>query len=257
MKGEDGTEKQGKIKTAVLALSAVALMAVLVLSLYQGLKVYLPQKQEQERFSEIRQIAAEKSENQAESGLAKLAAHNPDFVGWLTVPDTEIDYPVVKPPADDPQYHLHRDFDKNESFAGTPFIGEGCDENSDVFIIYGHKMKAGTMFGTLDKFADRGWAEAHQEFTLETPTETRTYRVFAVFRTTVNSKNEYRYFDNVGNFNAEERQRIAEEMRSRSEIETDAFPSAGEQIVILSTCSYHTENGRFAVAAYRVDGDGR
>jgi sortase B len=54
MKGEDGTQKQGKIKTAVLALSAVALMAVLVLSLYQGLKVYLPQKQEQERFSEIR-----------------------------------------------------------------------------------------------------------------------------------------------------------------------------------------------------------
>ena len=257
MKGDDGTQKKSRLKTAVLALLAVALVAVLVISLYQGLKVYLPQKQEQERFSEIRRIAEDENENADGKGLYRLSEHNSDFVGWLSIPDTVIDYPVVMPPENDSQYYLHRDFDKNYSFSGIPFIGEGCDENSDIFIIYGHNMKTGTMFGTLDKYANQEWLDAHPDFTFETLTDKRTYRVFAVFRTKVNSKNEYRYFDNVGNYDTDEFQRIANEFKSRSEIETDAFPSDNEQILILSTCSYHTENGRFAVAAYRVDGGER
>ena len=50
----------------------------------------------------------------------------------------------------EPDYYLYRSFDKTESSSGTPFIGEGGDINSDVFIIYGHNMKNDTMFGTLD-----------------------------------------------------------------------------------------------------------
>ena len=43
-----------------------------------------------------------------------------------------------------PEYYLHRDFDKNYSFSGTPFIGAGADENSDAFVIYAHNMNNGT-----------------------------------------------------------------------------------------------------------------
>ena len=228
---------------------------VLVVSLYKALSVYFPQKQEQNRFSEYRQIIRQESNPDAESGVSKYAPlkeHNSDFAGWLTVSDTEIDYPVVMPPADDSEYYLHRDFDKNYSYSGTPFIGENCDVNSDIFVIYGHNMKTGAMFGTLDKYADQDWASLHRDFVFETPDEHRIYRVFATFRTKVNSKNEFRYFDYAGNHSDEDYVRIIGELSSKSETKAEEVPAGRHQILILSTCSYHTDNGRFAVAAYRI-----
>ncbi len=246
-----------KTKTAVLALLAVFFIAVLAVSLYKAFSVYLPQRQEQSRFSEYRRIVSQNENdgrgeyNPAEK-FAPLMNSNRDFRGWLTVPDTDIDYPVVMPPAEDPQYYLHRDYDKNYSYSGTPFIGEGCDENSDIFIIYGHNMKTGSMFGTLDKYADKDWAGEHRDIIFETPEGKRVYRVFAALRTKVNFKNEYRYFDNTGNFGDEDYYRIVSEMQEKSEINLSG-PQGRAQILILSTCSYHTENGRFAIMAYRAE----
>ena len=50
----------------------------------------------------------------------------------------------LNPHIKNPEYYLHRDFDKNYSFSGTPFIGAGADENSDAFVIYAHNMNNGT-----------------------------------------------------------------------------------------------------------------
>ncbi len=258
MKGDGITEKRIRTRTAVLALLAVAFTAVLAVSLYKAFSVYFPQKQEQSRFSEYRRIVSQNdNENPEEYNpaikYAPLIESNADFRGWLTLPDTDIDYPVVMPPAKDPQFYLHRDFDKNYSYSGTPFIGEGCDENSDIFIIYGHNMKTGSMFGTLNKFAGADWAAQHRDIIFETPEGKRVYRVFAALRTKVNSKNEYRYFDNVGNFSDEEYYRILSGMLEKSEIDIGTPPQSRAQILILSTCSYHTQNGRFAVMAYRTE----
>ena len=257
MKGDGITEKRMKTKTAVLALLAVFFTIVLAVSLYKAFSVYFPQQQEQSRFSEYRRMVSQNENDSPEEynpaeKYAPLLDSNRDFRGWLTVPDTGIDYPVVMPPADDPQYYLHRDFDKNYSYSGTPFIGEGCDENSDIFIIYGHNMKTGSMFGTLDKYAGEEWAVEHREIIFETPEGKRVYRVFAALRTKVNSKNEYRYFDSVGNSGDEDYYRTVAEMQEKSEINLSGPPQGRTQILILSTCSYHTENGRFAVMAYRA-----
>jgi sortase B len=256
VKGDGNTEKRIKKRTAVLAFLAVVFTAVLAVSLYKAFSVYFTQRQEQSRFSEYRRIVnrdeSVKEYNPAEK-YAPLRESNGDFRGWLTLPDTGIDYPVVMPPANDPQFYLHRDFDRNYSYSGTPFIGEGCDENSDIFIIYGHNMKTGSMFGTLDKYADGDWAAEHRDIIFETPEGRRVYRVFAALRTKVNSENEYRYFDSVGNFGDEEYYSIVSEMLEKSEIDSGGMPQGRAQILILSTCSYHTENGRFAVMAYRTE----
>ena len=229
--------------------------AVLVVSLYKALTVYFPQQQEQNRFSEYRRIVHRESDTEEKDTAGKYAPlmeYNRDFAGWLTIPDTSIDYPVVKPPEDDPEYYLHRDFDRNYSYSGTPFIGANCDTDSDIFIVYGHNMKTGSMFGTLDKYADAQWAAEHGDFVFDTADEHRVYRVFAVFRTKVNSRNEFRYFDSVGNYSDKDYERIISEFISKSEIETGETPQGKQQIILISTCSYHTENGRFAIAAYRV-----
>ena len=72
-----------------------------------------------------------------------LKEKNPDFAGWLRIPDTKIDYPVMHTP-DDMQYYIRRDFYGESSVSGTPFIGDFCSTDSGSMIIYAHNMKNGT-----------------------------------------------------------------------------------------------------------------
>lgn len=80
----------------------------------------------------------------------QIYQQNNDFIGWLTIPDTVVDYPVVFTP-DDEEFYLRKDFHKEKSASGTLFLGANSDLEtpSDNIIIYGHNMHAGTMFHTL------------------------------------------------------------------------------------------------------------
>lgn len=263
----------------ILVLLAVICAAVLVYSLYQGLIIYIPQKQEQHRFSELQQIAEQENrkekdrtepsqgdngrpQNESSSTSAgeagqqlhfdDIAKINSDFRGWLRIDDTIIDYPVVKSPESGPEYYLHRDFEKNYSFSGTPFIGAGADENSDVFDIYAHKMNNGSMFGTLDDYSHTDWAKQHADIEFDTPDEHRVYRVFAAVQTQVGGEDEFKYYEKTGKLSDKEYNAFVKELRDISVIDIDDCPTNKKQILMLSTCSYHTENGRFVVAAYRI-----
>ena len=245
--------KNKKVKRIIFLLLAIFLVGVLIYSLYQSLIIYIPQMQEQSRFSEIKSIAREKK-NQANSPskFMELMRMNGDFTGWLKIKNTEIDYPVVSPPEKDAEYYLHRDFDKNYSFSGTPYIGAGADENSDSFIIYAHNMKNGTMFGDLDDYKDKDWAKEHNTIGFETIREKRKYRVFAAIQTKVGSKDEYKYYNKTGRLTEKEYADFINEIKEISLIDLDCYPKEKTQILMLSTCSYHTENGRFVVLAYRT-----
>ena len=263
--------KKIKAKNIILVSLAVLCVAVLLYSLYQGLIIYIPQKQEQQRFDELRQIVEQESKEKSDStqpaeaetrsGSDKeethsvfndLATINDDYRGWLKIEDTVIDYPVMKSSEDDPEYYLHRDFDKNYSFSGTPFIGAGADENSDAFVIYAHNMNNDTMFGTLDYYADKEWAEQHRYINFDTLDENRVYRVFAAFQTTIGSENEFKYNERVGMLSNQDYQALVEDIKEAAVMETGDCPAEKMQILMLSTCSYHSDNGRFVVAAYRV-----
>ena len=283
--------KENKAKKIILVLLAVVCVAVLFYSLYRGLLIYIPQTQEQHRFNELQQIVEQKNkeekshtqnatedrrrtgdggeeESSGEGGenekrgeyagednffkYEEIETINSDFRGWLRIEDTIIDYPVVKPPESDPEYYLHRDFDRNYSFSGTPFIGEGADENSDAFVIYAHKMKNDTMFGTLDNYADTEWARQHPYIEFDTPEGHRVYRVFASFRTKVGGENEFQYYRKTVSLSEKEYNAFVKELGDISIIDTNDRPTEKKQLLLLSTCSYHTENGRFVVAAYRM-----
>ena len=88
--------------------------------------------------------------------ISALRAQNADCIGWVSVDDTRIDYPVMYTPQD-PEYYLHRNFEKKDSRAGTPFLGAGSnpdDQRTNSQIIYAHHMRDGSMFGELEKFND-------------------------------------------------------------------------------------------------------
>ena len=246
-------QKQNKLKPFILGALAVVFIAVLAFSLYNALIIYIPQKQEQAGFEELRQIAKQEDNNDNDERFAELMAQNADFRGWLSIKDTDIDYPVVKPAENEPEYYLHRDFNKNYSFSGTPFIGVGADENSDCFIIYAHNMKTDTMFGTLDGYADAEWAEKHAEIVFETPKERRVYRVFAAFQTKVGVADEFKYYEKVGSLSDGEYSEFLSEIKKNAKTEIGEFPTGKEQLLMLSTCSYHTGSGRFVTAAYRIE----
>jgi len=183
-----------------------------------------------------------------------LSEENPDFAGWLTVPGTNIDYPVMRTP-DEPEYYLHRAFDRSDSFSGTPFIGENGSVESDCFIIYGHNMKNDTMFGTLDYYKDPDFYAKNPTIRFDTAYEERTYAVFAAFLSKASNgeKDAFRLPSYSGGLTEDAFEELMGNIKDRMLYETGIFAEYGDQILMLSTCSYHTANGRLVVAAKRVD----
>jgi sortase B len=260
--------KRKKIKTSALYLVfAIIFIAILAFSGYQALVIYLPQSNESKNFvslkeeSGLKDIKAEdiisgleSSEIPDKSPLSKLAMKNNDFVGWLSIEDTIIDYPVMKSSESDPEFYLHRDFSKNYSYSGTLFIGEGCNCDSDVFVIYGHNMNSGSMFGSLDSYKSGSFALGHKDIVFRTQEENRVYRVFAAFQTKLIPEGEdgFAYYRCVGKLDRGEYNEVLNNIRKMSLISLNDVPKYPEQIMLLSTCYYHTDDGRFVVAAYRV-----
>ena len=120
--------------------------------------------------------------------LAALAAENPDCVGWLTIPDTGIDYPVMHTP-DTPEHYLRRDFYGESASAGTPFLdGRNLAEaENQNLILYGHNMMDGSMFKPLMNYLEPNFRETHKDIFLEIDGRQYHYEVLAVVETSVGS----------------------------------------------------------------------
>ena len=125
--------------------------------------------------------------------LTALAAENSDCVGWLTIPDTGIDYPVMHTP-DDPEHYLRRDFYGESASGGTPFLdGRNLAEaENQNLILYGHNMMDGSMFKPLINYLDGDFHAAHRDIFLELNGKQYHYEVLAVVETSVDSP-LYRY----------------------------------------------------------------
>lgn len=125
--------------------------------------------------------------------LVALAVENPDCVGWLTIPDTGIDYPVMHT-QDDPEHYLRRDFYGESASGGTPFLdGRNLAEaENQNLILYGHNMMDGSMFKPLISYLEPNFRETHKDIFLELNGKQYRYKVLAVVETSVDSS-IYRY----------------------------------------------------------------
>ena len=182
------------------------------------------------------------------SPYAALKEQNEDFYGWLSIEGTEIDYPVMYTP-DDPEYYLRRGFDGSYAHGGVPFLDGACFPACGHLLIYGHNLNNGTMFAPLLSYADPAFREAHPTIRFDTLEESQTYTIFAAF-----------YYEDAagGDFSPYHYQDLRTEaafsayvsgVKTAALYDTGITPSYGDELLTLSTCSYHADEGRFLVVA--------
>lgn len=189
--------------------------------------------------------------------FSALLDANSDFVGWITVPDTRIDYPVMQTPNNE-EFYLRRNFEKQYDMSGTPFCNADADlvRPSDNIIIYGHHMSAGTMFHDLVNYKKKDFYTEHKTFYFDTIYRTGTYEVIAVCLVGTLSEDDFPYWT-VVNCNEEEFNEYISWLKSKSLYTTDSIDNTkyGDRLVTLSTCEYHVEGGRLIVVGKLIDSD--
>lgn len=188
--------------------------------------------------------------------FSALIDANSDFVGWLTVDGTSIDYPVMQTPGNE-EYYLHRNFYKNYDYAGVPFCNSASDieRPSDNIVIYGHHMRAGTMFNHLTLFQKEAFYKEHKTFTFDTIYRTGTYEIIGVVLTHVN-EGAFPYWE-VVDCTEDEFNEYVDWIAKKSLYKTTGIGDVeyGDRLVTLSTCAYHVTNGRLIVIGKLIDSD--
>lgn len=182
-----------------------------------------------------------------------LYRENSDLVGWLSIEGMKIDYPVLQN-ADD-EYYLHHDFYGNDSKYGCLYVKNQADVDTGTnFIVYGHNMKDGSMFGDLDLYQKESFYQEHPRICFDTLYEERTYDIIAVFRSQVyNAEDEvFKYYQFYEARTQEEFADFYNNIKALSLYDTGVEAQFGDTFLTLSTCAYHVQDGRFVVVARRV-----
>lgn len=182
--------------------------------------------------------------------FAPLLATNPDTIGWIRVPDTKIDYPIVQSP--DNQYYLHKDFEGKDSVYGTIYLD--ADSKPDFSgwnnPIYGHHMKDGSMFKDVVKFKDQDFFENHRYFEIYTPERTIHLKTLGCYYSDSNGIVRKTSFKSQASFDKWVSERLAP--CSFAEVPEQPFDS----MFVLVTCSYEKNDARTLLFAAEVDEDG-
>lgn len=244
-------KKQHKSKRPLVWVLLLTLCGLVFLSsgavLLKQLSVEQKEKQANDR------LAALVRQREPISALKLLAGQNPDFAGWLSIGETDLSYPVMYTP-DDPEYYLHRGFDKAYAASGCLFIGEGSSPDSSHVVIYGHNMKNGTMFGALMAYAKKSYWQEHPIISFHTLAEDGEYEVIGTFYSRVYTDADegvFRYYRYADLTNEQKFNQYIRQVKAASLYDTGVMAVYGDQILTLSTCSYHTDDGRFVVVARR------
>ena len=262
---EQNSRKYRRVTRAMdLALVLLAVAAILLTGV--AWRYYrAPRQPKREEAGGVPGGAAESlptlSETEPESrqmlpSMQKLYEQNSDLAGWVQIPGTAIDYPVMYRPQDY-GYYLHRNFAGEEEAAGCIFIDEGAsiEPRSTNLLLHGHNMKNGSMFRALTGYEKEAFYQEHPVIRYTTLYEEQEYEIFAVFLSRVFYQDEtdvFRYYQFFQADTEEEFAYYVDNCRKLSLYDTGVVPEYGDELLTLTTCEYHTENGRLAVAARRA-----
>lgn len=188
--------------------------------------------------------------------FVRLYEQNPDLVGWLTIAGTHVNYPVLQCTQD---FYLTHNFDREEDKYGCLFVRENADvfTPGTNFIIYGHNMRDGSMFGDLDEYKSEEFYREHTLIEFDTLYEERTYEIVAVFYSQVYRESEdvFKYYQFYQADTQEEFDEFYDNIKALSIYDTGVTAEYGDTFLTLSTCAYHVENGRFVIVAKKVNED--
>ena len=193
----------------------------------------------------------EQPSNQSPVDFEALRAVNPDVVGWIRIPDTQIDYPILQA-ADDNEKYLHTDFEGNESVYGAIYLD--CESESDFsgwnHPIYGHHMKDGSMFRDVVRFREPEYFQEHPYFEIYTPERTISLKVVSCYETGADGIVQETEFESQASY----------DIWLKEQLEPCAYAKLPEvsvqSVFTLVTCSYGKEEARTLLFAVEVDEEG-
>lgn len=183
---------------------------------------------------------------------AAVYAQNNDFVGWLCIEGTNINYPVMQTP-EDPNYYLKRAFDHSYSDYGVPYVQENCALGiSDNIVIYGHNMSNGSMFADLCRYEKKSFWQEHPIIHFDTLSGYGEYEIVTVFKTVAYSQEGFKYYHFVDAENEADFDAFLAQCRELELYDTGVDAEYGDQLITLSTCEYSRKNGRMVIVAKKI-----
>jgi len=251
--------KGSKGKGILSNLILIVALAVFAVSAYQLFKIGKGYYDGRSEYDKIRDLAIETKDDGGDDAgnqpryqvnFDELMALNSDTIGWIRF-DPEpaiINYPIVQ--GKDNQEYLHKTFSANDNSLGTIFLNV---ENNPNFryqnsIVYGHRMRDGSMFRHLQDYEDRAFWEANPYFYIYTPDgQELIYHIYSMgevldtsdtYLTEFNTEEEYQNFLNM--------------TKQVSLYDTGIEVTSSDTIVTLSTCTSASDNHRFVVRYVRV-----
>lgn len=217
---------------------------------------YQNQRMNDNLAGQVHAVSSASSTASAPSGpvlpeYASLYAQNSDMKGWLDVPGTNINYPVMQ--ASDNDFYLRRDFYKNSNQHGVPFLDyrdKLGDSPSKNLIIYGHNMKDDQMFHELVNFEDNGFYAKAPLIQFNTVYKQQTWKIFAVMIVnTMPSQGDTFYYLDTDFASNDAFMNYIGEVKKRSLVNTTVDVQPTDHILTLSTCSYVFNDARVVVLA--------
>lgn len=214
-----------------------------------------------------RLVAAAPYESQIMEEYQGDYARNDRVIGHIIVEGTDVDCPILQK-LEDYEYYLTHDIDNQDSEQGCiimdPDSEIGIGTYSDGYLegyepttnllIHGHNMRAGTMFGALDRYASASFGEQHPYIYVDSLYEHRTYELVMAFYSKIYppESDDFKYYRFNQADTEEEFNTWYEGISNLALYRTDVPVAYGDEFITLSTCAYQTPNGRFAVVAKRV-----
>ena len=199
--------------------------------------------------AELTEPAAEMT---AYEKYAAVYAQNNDFVGWLCIEGTNINYPVMQTP-EEPNYYLKRAFDHSYSDYGVPYVQENCALGiSDNIVIYGHNMSNGSMFADLCRYEKKSFWQEHPIIHFDTLSGYGEYEIVTVFKTVAYSQEGFKYYHFVDAESEADFDAFLAQCRELELYNTGVDAEYGDQLITLSTCEYSRKNGRMVIVAKKI-----
>lgn len=245
-----GKKKKKKSHLASNIVLAVSI-GVFVVAAFQLFRIGKGYQDGRKDYKELRDTATEKKKSKKDGeekfivDFAKLAEINPDVIGWIRF-DPEpsvINYPIVQ--GKDNQEYLHKTFSKNENGLGAIFLNVDNDSNFNDkhSVIYGHRMKDGSMFRHLQDYEEMSFWKKNPHFYIYMPNgRVVTYRIYSVGEVLDMSEAYETDFPDGKAY-----QEFIDQTKKNALYETGVKVRTADKVVTLSTCTQSSDNHRFVV----------
>lgn len=185
-----------------------------------------------------------------------LSQINSDYVCFLTL-DEEHMYPVVQR---DNEYYLHTNFRLEKNSRGAIFLDENCTPQDQVYLLHGHHMKDGTMFGCLTDYMNSEYRENHKTIYMDYGEGDIAYEIFAVGLFDLALESHFHYYEIPDKGEVEDYiKKLCEnsmwygQIQEKTNIQQylEAENQSVPHIVLLSTCEYRGQDQRLVIAAVK------